>query len=135
MKLQVFSIILTTVCIFSTMSCDSTRQGAMTGALIGGVSGALIDSSNPWRGGLIGGVVGTIAGATISEISKKGAREAAENGHSVEYKSEDGRIYRADPMGSSKNGRCRKIRERIWKDGKLVQEQVRQICRVNGRWN
>ena len=88
----------------------------------------MIDSSNPWRGGLIGGVIGLIAGATISEISKRASREAAEHNQSVEYRSEDGRIYRLDPIKSSNGGKCTKVRERIWKDGVLVQDQVRDVC-------
>jgi hypothetical protein len=104
-------------------------QGAGTGAAIGGVTGALLDHRNPWRGGIIGGVLGAIAGATITDISLQASREAASHDRPVEYRTEDGRgVYRADPLGHDDRTRCKRIQERVWEDGRLVKDQVREIC-------
>lgn len=102
---------------------------------IRGFTGVLIDNSNPWRGGVIGGVTGSITGATIVEISKRGAVEAASNDQSVEYQSDDGRMYRADVIAITRDGCSRQIQERVWNNRKLVQKQIREIHYYNGSWS
>ncbi|TAN38193.1 MAG: glycine zipper 2TM domain-containing protein [Nitrospirae bacterium] len=105
------------------------QQGAGTGAVIGGVSGALIDHRNPWRGGIIGGIIGAVAGATLADISYQASREAAMHDRPVEYRTENGRgIYRAEPVGYNDRTRCKRIHERVWEDDRLVKDQVREIC-------
>jgi len=104
-------------------------QGAGAGAAIGGVSGAVLDSKNPWRGGVIGGVLGAIAGATIADVSLRASQEAAAANRPVQYRTEDGRgVYMADPVGYDERTKCRKIHEKVWEDGRLVKDQVREIC-------
>ena len=104
-------------------------QGAGTGALIGGASGAILDNKNPWRGGVIGAALGAIAGATISDISVRASKEATAAGKPVEYRTSDGRgVYRADPVDYNAQTRCHKVRERAWEDGRLVKDQVREVC-------
>jgi hypothetical protein len=104
-------------------------QGAGTGAAIGGISGAIIDHRNPWRGGVIGGVLGAILGATLADVSYKASREAYMSDKPVEYKTEDGRgLYRAEPRGYDERTRCRKIHERVWEDGRLIRDEVREVC-------
>lgn len=44
-------------------------QGAGLGAVVGGVSGALIDKGNPWRGAAIGGGLGAVFGGGLGEIA------------------------------------------------------------------
>lgn len=104
-------------------------QGAGAGGLIGGVAGALLDSKNPWRGGIIGAAVGGIAGATLTDISMRASKEAAASGQPVEYRTTDGRgVYRADPIEVDQQTKCRKVRERVWENDKLVKDEVREIC-------
>lgn len=105
------------------------QQGAGTGAVIGGVGGAILDNRNPWRGGIIGAAIGAIAGATLADISYRASEEAAMHDRPVEYRTEDGRgIYRADPVGYNERTRCKRIHERVWEDGRLVKDEVREIC-------
>jgi len=113
-----------------TLSCTPYHaRGASTGAAIGGVSGAMLDHKNPWRGGVIGGLLGAILGATLADMSYQASREAAMYDRPVEYRTEDGRgVYRADPMGYDERTRCKRIQERVWEDGMLVRDQVREIC-------
>ena len=56
--------------------------------------------------------------------------EAALEGRPVEYRTEDGRgLYRADPVGPyDSRTRCSKIHERVWEDGRLVKDQIREVC-------
>jgi len=96
---------------------------------MGGIAGAMLDRKNPWRGGVIGAALGALAGATISDVSAQGGREAAEMGRPVEYRTEDGRgVYRAEPMGGNVTTRCRKVRERVYENDRLVRDHVREIC-------
>ncbi len=104
-------------------------EGAVTGGAVGGVSGALLDHKNPWRGGVIGAALGAVLGATIADISYRASREAYTTGRPVEYRTEDGRgVYRAEPLEYDARTRCRRVHERVWEDGRLVQDQVREVC-------
>ncbi len=104
-------------------------QGAGSGALIGGIAGALLDYHNPWRGGIIGGTLGAVAGATITDISLRASREAALSGEPVEYRTDNGYgVYRAEPLEYDASTKCRKVHERVWEDGRLIKDQIREVC-------
>lgn len=104
-------------------------QGAGAGAAVGGITGAILDHRNPWRGGVIGGLLGAILGATLADVSVQASREAAMQNRPVEYQTEDGRgVYRADPLGHDEKTRCKKVQERVWEDGRLIKNQIREIC-------
>ncbi len=116
-----------------TYGCQTPQgQGAGVGAFIGGVAGALLDR-NPWRGGVIGGALGAVAGATLTDIAVKANQQAYETGRPVEYRTDNGEgVYRAEPESRyyypDAHTRCRKIRERVWENGRLVKNQVREVC-------
>ena len=105
--------------------------GGTAGGAMGGIAGAILDRRNPWRGGVIGAALGSIAGATISEISVRGAREAAMVGRPVEYQTETregyGRYY-AEPVPQQQHTRCRKVRERIYEGDRLVRDHIKEVC-------
>ncbi len=108
-------------------------EGAGAGGVVGGIAGALLDRKNPWRGGVIGAGLGAILGATIADVSVRGAREAAHSGKPVEYKTEDGRgVYRAEPVSDTyrpdEHTKCRKVRERTWENDRLVKDEVKEVC-------
>lgn len=132
---QFITVVLVFV-LLSASACATRYQteGAVTGGVIGGVAGAFIDHSNPWRGGIIGAAIGALAGATIAEIGARGSREAYDSGRVVEYRTDNRRgYYRADPQGDYyyvDNGRtkCRKVRERVWEDDRLVKDTTREVC-------
>ncbi|RZJ30099.1 MAG: glycine zipper 2TM domain-containing protein [Flavobacterium sp.] len=57
-----------------------TTKGALIGAGVGAIGGAIIDKKKPWQGALIGGVVGAVAGAgTGAIIEGQQKRKAAQN--------------------------------------------------------
>ncbi|MCL4492237.1 MAG: glycine zipper 2TM domain-containing protein [Nitrospirae bacterium] len=108
-------------------------EGGAAGGVLGGIAGALLDRKNPWRGGVIGAGLGAVAGATIADVSVRGAREAANTGRPVEYRTEDGRgVYRAEPASDvyrpNENTKCRKVHEKTWEDGRLVKDHVKEVC-------
>jgi hypothetical protein len=126
-------MILFILALFPLAACTPYHaQGAGVGGAIGGLSGAILDRHNPWRGGLIGAGIGAIAGATIADISIRGSQEAVSNGRPVEYRTEDGRgRYYAEPESDyyyDGPTRCRKIREQVWEDGRQVKDHVREVC-------
>jgi len=104
-------------------------QGAGAGAALGGIAGALLDSKNPWRGGVIGAAVGGVAGATLTDISMRASQEAAQENRPVEYRTTDGTgVYRADPVSYKAQTNCHKVRERVWENDVLVKDQIREVC-------
>jgi len=104
-------------------------RGAAAGGAIGGVAGALLDRKNPWRGGVIGAALGSVLGATLTDISMQASREAAQTGRPVVYKTTDGRgVYRADPIDYNAHTKCHKVRERVWEDGRLIKDQIKEVC-------
>lgn len=108
---------------------QTTYEGGLIGAATGATAGAILTSGNKWKGGVIGGVIGAIAGATIAEISKRGAIEAVQSNRPVRYQTEDGRgIYEAEPVGYDAKTRCHKVHEKIYENGKLVKDQIKEIC-------
>lgn len=104
-------------------------QGAGAGAVLGGIAGALLDHRNPWRGGVIGAAIGGVTGATLTDISMRASREAATSGRPVEYRTEDGRgVYRAEPEEYDAHTKCHKVHERVWEDGRLAKDNIREVC-------
>ncbi|HEX9022799.1 MAG TPA: glycine zipper 2TM domain-containing protein [Geobacteraceae bacterium] len=124
------TIALSIAIIANTAGCTPYQtQGGAAGGAIGGITGALLDSRNPWRGGVIGAALGAIAGATIADISARGSQEAVASGRPVEYRTEDGRgRYYAEPAGPGPSTHCKRVRERVYEDGRLVREHVREVC-------
>lgn len=105
------------------------QQGTGIGAGLGAIVGAMADHRNPWRGAMLGAAVGSVAGYTVTDISMRGAQEAAVSGKAVSYRSDDGRgYYVAEPLDYNAQTRCRKVKERVWDKGVMVREQVREVC-------
>jgi hypothetical protein len=106
-----------------------TYEGAAVGGGLGAAAGILIDRDNRWRGALIGGLLGAAIGGTITEISQRAAREAAYEGRPVVYQSNDGfQRVEATPVAYNEQTNCHKVRERVWQDGELVKDEVREVC-------
>ena len=122
-------MILCVIVNFAACATEYQTRGAATGGAIGGITGALLGGRNPWRGGVIGAALGAIAGATIADISVRGAQESVRAGRPVEYYTEDrrGRYY-AEPEGYDPRTKCRKVREKVWENGHLVKDSVREVC-------
>lgn len=125
--LMAFATLTLGACAADSLS-PRTGQGAAVGGGLGAVAGALIDKNNRWRGAVIGGVIGAVAGGTLTEISARAGREAAQSGRAVSYESTDGfQRVEAEPVASA-DPKCKKVRERVYQEGKLMREQIREIC-------
>ena len=113
-------------------SCATTQrtyEAGAVGAGLGGLAGALIDSDNRWRGGVLGAVIGGVLAGTVTEISTRAAVEAAEEGHPVIYQSNDGyQRVEESPVSYNAETKCHKVRERIWQEGQLVKDEVKEVC-------
>lgn len=110
------------------VTSSRTYEGAAAGGVLGATAGALIDKHNRWRGAVIGGALGAVLGGTVTEVASRAAREAAAENRLVAYQSTDGfQRVEAEPVGSPRSG-CRQVQERVYQDGQLVREQIRQIC-------
>lgn len=107
----------------------ATTEGAAVGAAVGSVAGLLIDDDNRWRGALIGGLLGGALGGGVTEVSQRASREATAEGRPVVYQSNDGfQRVEASPIKYDEQTRCHKVRERIWQEGNLVKDEVKEIC-------
>lgn len=114
----------------SLLGCtESQLRGGGIGAGVGGIAGALLDHRNPWRGGVIGAGLGAAMGATLGDISDRASREAAQSNRPVYYRTDDGRgEYRAEPEGYDERTRCKKVHEKVWEDGRLIKDRVKEVC-------
>jgi len=113
-----------------TASCAPYRvSGSKSGGSKAGTGGIVLDHSNSWRGGIIGNTLGALAGATISEVSDHGARQAAIAERPVLYTTKEGRgTYYAVPVGRNARTNCKKVRERIYENERLVSDRNKEVC-------
>jgi len=132
---NIISLVITLFLVFALYGCTPHHsRGAAAGAAAGGFAGTLLDRHNPWRGGVIGAAIGAVIGATLADISMRASQEAAAEGRPVRYRTEDGRaVYRADPVDYNARTDCHKVRERVWEDGQLVKDEVREVCESRKR--
>jgi hypothetical protein len=108
-------------------------EGAGAGAVIGVNCGSSFRQKKSMARGVIGAGLGAVFGATIADISTRGSREAYQTGKPVEYRTEDGRgYYRAEPASDyyykDPYTKCRKVSEKVWENGRLVKDTVKEIC-------
>ncbi|MBW1995944.1 MAG: glycine zipper 2TM domain-containing protein, partial [Deltaproteobacteria bacterium] len=111
------------------VTTERTYQAGAVGGALGATAGALIDQDNRWRGAVIGGLLGAALGGTVTEISARAAKEAAQTGKPVAYQSTDGwQRVEATPVAYNQQTKCHKVHEKIWQDGKLVKDEIREVC-------
>jgi hypothetical protein len=134
MKKNVICVVALTLCIALLSSCATptqsrTYEGATAGGALGAIAGAMIDRHNSWRGAVIGGALGAALGGITTEISSRAAREATQTRQPVAYQSTDGwQKVQAEPVAYNAQTNCHKVREKIWQDGQLVKDEVREVC-------
>ena len=122
----IFSLFGVSILLFS---CATSQRTYEAGAGLGGPSGTLIVRENSWRGGVLGAEIGGVLTGTVTEISEKAAVEAAQEGHPVIYQSNDGyQRIEESPISYNTETKCHKVRERIWQEGQLVKDEVKEVC-------
>jgi hypothetical protein len=90
---------------------------------------SLVEKPNIWRGGAIGASLSSPIEGMIKEISHKASQEAAREGRPVAYLSLDG-FQRVEtyPVGKGKSKNCPLVREQIFQEGKLIRDEVKEVC-------
>ncbi len=128
-KILVYILAIGIIAVSSGCATTASQQGGIAGAVTGGVAGALLMPRNPLAGGIIGAMVGGAFGASIAEISAQASREAVISNKPVRYVSEDRRVvYIAKPLGYHRYSRCRKVKEKVWKNNRLVLTRTISVC-------
>ena len=90
--------------------------------------GPAADKDYRWRGAAHGAPLGGVLGGSVSEISRRAARESVSANQRVAYHTTDGwQRVEAVPEVSAGSG-CRQVRERVYQDNALVREQVVEVC-------
>lgn len=136
LRLKLILAILCCSLLLSGCYTPYQHQGAQTGAILGGAAGMILNTHNPWQGGVVGAVIGAIAGATIADISERGAREVVYNNRPVEYRTDNRRAYYyAEPLPPEPGSRCRRVREKTFVDGQLVKQRTIVICDSDARYD
>ena len=125
------SLILIAILMF-TISCAETNNprivdSAMLGAALGGTAGAMLPGAkNKWRAGVIGAAIGAAALGGMAAI-EEAEREAVRQNRPVII-NQNGSTTRIDPLPTNQKTRCRKIRRRTWRNGKLVSDTIEEVC-------
>ena len=128
-------MIFTLALSFLVVSCATvpydrfnTQKGAAIGAGVGALIGQAIGGNT--EGTLIGLAAGTILGALVGNAADQdyqAVRDATQYGKPVIYYDNSGHAIEAIPEGANYPN-CRKVRKRIWENGKLIKETVEEIC-------
>ncbi len=91
--------------------------------------GELIDKTNTWRGGAIGAGLSKPLEGRISKIAARASGEAAREGRPTAYISIDGfQRVEAYPLEKGSKPNCRQVREQIYQNEKLLQDETKEVC-------
>ena len=127
---KIVSLILLLSLLSLTAACTQYHaQGAAAGGAFGGIAGALLDRRNAWRGFVVGSTLGALTGATLTDVSMRASQESVQYGKPVEYRTSDNRgVYRSEPVDYNAQTKCHKVNEKVWEDGRLIKDQIREVC-------
>jgi hypothetical protein len=92
-------------------------------------SGNLVDQEKSWRGMALGGAFGSPIKGRIAEIGRRAAEEAVRNKMPMVYLTTDGfQRLEVQVLKEDQKERCALIQERIYQDGTLEREEIKQFC-------
>ena len=124
----VFVFLLSTIVSLLLISACSTGKTYQKGP-VQSFPDSLVEKANTWRGGAIGASLGSPIEGKIKEISHQASREAAREERPTAYLSLDG-FQRVEtyPVGKGESKNCRLVREQIFQEGKLIRDEVKEVC-------
>jgi len=124
----VFSVFLVS-CAHYPPDRYNTQKGALIGAGAGALLGQAIGGNT--EGTLIGLAAGTILGGLVGNAVDQDyqvARDAAQYQKQVVYYDRNGSAVEAIPGTVDQKSNCRKVTKRVWQDGRVVSENVEEVC-------
>ncbi len=133
MKIHV--LIITLILSFVFVSCApyppdryNTQAGAVTGAGMGALVGQAIggNTHSTLAGLAAGTIIGILVGNAMDQ-NYQAARDAALYNKTILYYDKNGQAVEAIPEGSV-GATCRNVRKRVWKNGKMIDETIEEIC-------
>lgn len=128
LPLILLSSLILDSCAYWERQSTTTKTGSV-GAATGGLAGILIDSHNPWRGGVIGAALGAVSGVILGDIINHSAQEAAQHNASVKYSrtTENGTNEEvvATPQGTKDDYKLVSIK--YVQDGKVMGEEMQRV--------
>ena len=111
--------------LFLACGSENAYQKGAGGAALGD----LIDKVTTWRGGAIGAGLGKPLEGRIWEITIRTSQEAVREGRPTAYLSMDGfQRVEAYPLEKGAKPNCRRVREQIYQDEKLFQDETKEVC-------
>jgi len=125
---QLFFLLSSLIVSLVLFSACSTEKAYQVGP-VRTFKDSLIEKANTWRGGAIGAALGSPTEGKVMEISGRALREAAQEGKPVAYLSLDGfQRVEAYLVGKGTTPNCRLVREQIFQEGKLVRDEIKEVC-------
>ena len=122
---------------FSISSCTTESENVTLGSAIGAGIGAAT-TKNKWKGVVIGGILGAVAGEAMYQIQQRAINEAIRNQKPVAYQRQTANggweRVEAQPMGEpvvnpNQHTKCQKVHIREWRNGKIIKDDVKEVCR------
>ena len=125
-------MILVMVLLMAVRGCEwfqkkssGTKNGTGVGAVVGGIAGLIIDSHNPWRGGILGAATGAVAGGLTGNIIDHAAKESASKDAPAKYyrTTENGTNEEVHANPSGKEGDYKLVTGKYVRNGEVVGER------------
>ena len=109
------------------LSCSSEKAYQI--GPVGGSDAPLVEKISTWKGGVMGAALGNPIEGKVMDVAVRASKEVAKEGKPVAYLSLDGfqrlEVY---PVGKISKSNCRLIREQIFQEGKLIRDEVKEVC-------
>jgi uncharacterized protein YcfJ len=127
--LVLIAVFLLSGCAWFDKQSKNTKTGAGIGAVVGGLAGLIIDSRNPWRGGILGVAIGAVSGGLIGNIIDSSAHQAAHKNTCVKYRRTTENGHKEEVIAKPK---CAKdnyklVNVKYVRDGKVVGEETKKV--------
>ncbi len=118
-------------------SCATESENVALGTATGAAIGSSV-SNDKWKGAVIGGIIGSMVGEAYYQIQQKAIREAINQQRPVAYQRQTNNggweKVEADPISNqyynpNKHTTCQKVHVRIVKNGKVVEDRIKEVCK------
>jgi len=113
--------------LFGCAGMEGERSAKVPGVTLD--TGTLLDQEKTWRGMVLCGAFGPPIKGKLSEISRRAAEEAIGKKMPMVYLTTDGfQRLEVQVLEEDQKDRCALIQERIYQDGVLAREEIKQFC-------